>query len=940
MVKGARSSLIAPDVSVVVIAFNDAQNLPRAIQSVLNQTLANLEIIVVDDASTDGTAEVADALAREHTRLRAVHLEENSGGCSKPRNVGLKHARAPYVMFLDSDDVLERHACKNLLSAAECEDADVVAGLAERVQVKRRRSKKWYGWLYDERAVYDSIDECPDLLYDTLCTNKLYRREFLDGNEIRFPEGFHYEDLLFTTEVYCAARRIVAIPNLVYQWMVVEDSENPSISNRRHLIENFEHRLAIHRKIDAFLDDHDKSQLKPVKDRKFLRHDLRLYLYELPKRDAEYQQALLELAAEYLETIDVAMLDEIEPIDRVCYFLVRQRVVPELLSVVDYLIHGRRLTADLVERDGRVYWCERFLDTEEGRRLLDVTTLGWHRRALPQMSLGGRVERLDVRGSTVSLVCEIVNPLGVVGHDDEVSVELCTWTRDFAQRDGHPAGNVEVRHRRVRFMADLDLAAIVRDAGRRQRRWFVGARLTCNGEWTMVPLSVQGMEFEGQEITVHPKRWLLLGTRMQPFATGWDDLAFRFVDPNRPRRLAQRGVRRWRRSRPYKTAKRLRRSFSGPRARRIVYNAAQRLPVHKGTVVFESHMGKQYSDSPKYIYEALRRRELPFKLLWSFSRNRAGFPSEAKTVRRNSLRYCYALARAEYWVDNQGLPRQYSRRRETTYIQTWHGTPLKLMGFDEPRLAALEPAAKAEQQAMVDRWSALLVPSEYFIETFARSYNYRGKLVRSGMPRNDLLVSGGDPETVAAIKRRLQLPLDKKIVLYAPTFREEQRILRGRMELHLDLDEMMAGLADDYFLAVRGHYLDSVRLAHRHHAFASDVSGHHDVTELMLAADVLITDYSSVMFDFANTKRPMIFFAYDYDKYMYEERGAYFDLAEVAPGPVVGTTEEVIDALRDIEAVRDSYTATYEEFVARFCEYETGKASETVVDEFFSGAGK
>ena len=129
----------APDVSVVVIGYNDRANLPQAIRSVLDQSLRNLEVLVVDDCSTDGSAEVAEEIAREDPRVTVVRLPENSGGCSKPRNVGIDRARAPYVMFLDSDDVYERHACKNLLLSAERTGADVVAGQVVRVNLTRDR---------------------------------------------------------------------------------------------------------------------------------------------------------------------------------------------------------------------------------------------------------------------------------------------------------------------------------------------------------------------------------------------------------------------------------------------------------------------------------------------------------------------------------------------------------------------------------------------------------------------------------------------------------------------------------------------------------------------------------------------------------------------------------------------------------------------------------
>ena len=207
-----------------------------------------------------------------------VRLPENSGGCSKPRNVGIDRARAPYVMFLDSDDVYERHACKNLLLSAERTGADVVAGRVVRVNLTRDRELPWAKKLFTGRAVYRGVRENPMLFFDPLSTNKIFRREFLDRHGIRFPEGVHYEDSLFSTEVYCQAETIAVIPNVVYYWRIVEDAEEASITQRRNEFENFRDRIAVHRMMDEFLREHGSADLKVHKDFKFIRHDLKLYL--------------------------------------------------------------------------------------------------------------------------------------------------------------------------------------------------------------------------------------------------------------------------------------------------------------------------------------------------------------------------------------------------------------------------------------------------------------------------------------------------------------------------------------------------------------------------------------------------------------------------------------------------------------------------------------
>ncbi len=225
---------VAPAVSVVVIVYNDEARLPTAVRSVLEQTLRSVEVVIVDDRSTDGSYERARLLAAERPdRVRAYRLPENSGGCGAPRNHGIRQARGDYVLFLDSDDVLERNACRNMLEAAETTGADLVCGLCVRVHVDARTRKEvpWYPWLYARTRTLDSISELPDLMvFDTLSTNKCYRRDFLREHGLEFPVGIYYEDLLFSARAYTAARRITLIPHRVYDWNVAGKPPPPGRS--------------------------------------------------------------------------------------------------------------------------------------------------------------------------------------------------------------------------------------------------------------------------------------------------------------------------------------------------------------------------------------------------------------------------------------------------------------------------------------------------------------------------------------------------------------------------------------------------------------------------------------------------------------------------------------------------------------------------------------
>jgi CDP-glycerol glycerophosphotransferase len=228
-------------------------------------------------------------------------------------------------------------------------------------------------------------------------------------------------------------------------------------------------------------------------------------------------------------------------------------------------------------------------------------------------------------------------------------------------------------------------------------------------------------------------------------------------------------------------------------------------------------------------------------------------------------------------------------------------------------------------------------PNRFSTPILRRAYAVEGEMLETGYPRDDVLARPDRDTLGQEVRRRLGIPEGKRTVLYAPTYRDNLFDARGRyrMEPQLDLERLRAAVGEDTVILFRKHHyiVDPVPTEPR--GFVIDVSQYPDGTELMLAADVLVTDYSSMMFDFANTGRPMLFFTHDLDAYRDEIRGFYFDFVESAPGPLLRTTDELADALVGIDAVRSSYAAAYEAFATRFCELDDGHASARVVDRVF-----
>ncbi|MFD1657138.1 CDP-glycerol glycerophosphotransferase family protein [Streptomyces caeni] len=949
-----------PDISVVVIVYNDARRLPVAVRSVLDQTLRGVEVVIADDCSMDGSYDVARSLAAAHPgRVRAIRLPENSGGCGEPRNRGVAVARGRYVMFLDSDDTLEPNACRNMLEAADRTGADLVSGLCVRVYTDSRHDKRtpWYPWLYRSTRTVESIAELPDLfVFDTLSTNKCYRRDFLVENDLTFPRGIHYEDLLFSARAYLAAGRITLIPNTVYFWNVVQKTTAKSISNRRHEINNFSDRLEIHRRIDAVLERRALDGLKLHKDIKFLKHDLVLYLRDLPFLDDDYRHRFAELARGYVQDFPEAAYDRLDRVHAICAYLLLREDWDNLMPAIDTLINRDKVSAPLAERDGRVYWCEQHLDDPKARDIMDVTGLGYHGRPLERMFLRNLLTGYAVRGDLVVLEGSVVNPLHTVPEDASLTAELeFRARRRSLQTFRFPVRTVRHEGDTIAWQAAVPLSGGLRPLGVVDEVWDVRLHLTADGKGTTTRITAGRVDLENAaSVPVRPRLSRFVADRLQPQVSAKGHLAFRLTQQGPAARRGRAVVDRNLHGSAarsvkgaYRALRAVRRELaSGRRKVQGYHRMLKVLPVRKGTVVFESHLGKQYSDSPRALYEEMRRRRLPVTAVWAYAGARPeGFPQDVELVRRWSWRYLRALAQAEFWIDNQGFPLKLAKRPETTYIQTWHGSALKRMGFDEPAHRVMSEQEQRSYQRALDRFDHFVVRSEHDVRTLARAYRIpEEKLLRTGYPRNDALVRAArDPQAPEPALRRLAERLgirqDRRVVLYAPTFRARPDGGVRDFAFPFDVERFADVFGDRLTLLVRSHYLNRVSLPPSVAGRVIDVTDEPDITPLLLLSDALVTDYSSVMFDYALLRRPLVFYAYDWQEYSEDMRGTYFDLLEEAPGPVARTEDELFAALSDLGAVGTQYEARLKEFVDKYGEYDRGDAAARIVDRFFGPAG-
>ncbi len=379
----------------------------------------------------------------------------------------------------------------------------------------------------------------------------------------------------------------------------------------------------------------------------------------------------------------------------------------------------------------------------------------------------------------------------------------------------------------------------------------------------------------------------------------------------------------------------------------IAYKAVYRfIGIDDKTVLFIAFHGKGYSDSPKAIYEEMLKDERfkNYKFIWAIKNHKKkDIKIEgAKIVEYLSIPYFYYLSKAKYWIFNCKMPAYIIKKDEQIYLQTWHGTPLKRLGHDihvdeKTTFYRSKVDAKTMYESYdidVARYNYMISPNPFCTKVFQSAFGIdRERLIETGYPRNDIMVNASEKDKLE-IKKSLGIPLDKKVILYAPTWRDNQYVNRGyTFKLEVDFHKWYDYLGNDYVVLFKPHYLiinhyqndDSLK------GFLFNIDAKEDIAPLYLITDILVTDYSSVFFDFSVMKKPMYFYMYDLDDYRDELRGFYIDIYKDLPGKVYedeGTLlTEILHGVYDGERLKA--------FNNYFNKFDDGKASRRVIDIVF-----
>ncbi|HLQ73422.1 MAG TPA: CDP-glycerol glycerophosphotransferase family protein [Bacillota bacterium] len=340
-----------------------------------------------------------------------------------------------------------------------------------------------------------------------------------------------------------------------------------------------------------------------------------------------------------------------------------------------------------------------------------------------------------------------------------------------------------------------------------------------------------------------------------------------------------------------------------------------------------------FGDNIHYTTQALKRLSDEEIVILKDHRCNYPFPDNVQVIRFHAwrpisyLKSIYHLATAKtVLIDNYfGFLGAVAFRKNTTRIQLWHAAgAIKKFGLNDPSISKRSKRAKSRFKKVYQQFQHVTVASNEMARVFQESFGLdEQSIIRAGVPRTDLFFNSEERERIqTSFKKKFPIINEKKVILYAPTYRDNQ--LRD-YKLALDLDELYQELADEYVLFIKQHPAVSYRLTEKHQSFVYDVSYYHDTNHLLLFTDLLITDYSSIPFEYALQHKPMIFFAYDQQTYE-KTRGLISNYEQEMPGPIARTTEDVISLIK-----KETFSLTnVQQFSQKWNEFSDGHSSEDI----------
>lgn len=1128
-------------VSVIVPIYNVEEYLAECLDSLLNQTIDSIEVVMVDDGSPDNSAEIAKAYAKEHPNF--VYYYKENGGLGSARNFGVKQARGEYIAFVDSDDIVDEDLYEKMYYRANRDNSDLAICNVLRFNSKSTIPSGLHQYVFKNIENNTHITKNPNLFFDTISCNKLFRRSFFIENGFEFPTGILYEDIPVMIPVHFLANN-VSVVETAYYWWRMRDGASKSITQNTGEMKNLNDRLYVLKCLEKFYKTHGVAEDIIIQsERKILIIDLMIFINACSTVPAEAAYKIMQALSDFIkEHINPKAFDLIPTIFSEKYKALAENDLNRLIELRDYQLGGY-YNAELKEIGDRVimtaptplFESESYDLTNEVKQIIPkqlvqnvkvendgieiVAGVFVPRINVPDSSaqqvtaylqneLTGAQIKLDVTptlikdttqkfGSTFDPNTEITTNYNYDGTGYKLSLKfdsvnikpenegnnrilifvknkivdshfLLTATTLLGDGNGTINGNLfaSVEHDPLRgvriYLKKYDNFAdtleqknsdiVIKLQSDAEKVFAVDGydnkieftkrhdRFVCpcsdfeegkiyyvsyenasgahkllyrkrtviifnNAESSSVFMTnknhsvrfvitpavsiVKKMErnagsvklivstksddaqgADGATIYLLDKiaggKTVLAKTKCKNGAVCHFDINFSdenvtknlytsvrsvFVDYEKNGEVIcttkmysnvyQNTVIDYEtlslslfraidgsimlKSRPQwrdeENTLAKRRSLANE-----LYPKFREEPINDKQIIFESMWGSKYSCNPQHLYEYIDKNYPQYECIWVLKDEFTPINGNAIKVRRGSLEYFHYLATAKYLVNNVNFEDAYVKRDGQIEIQTMHGTPLKTLGLDVTADFASD-SLQEKYIAKNSRWNYLLVQGKFMEGKAYDCYRFEKEILKFGYPRTDELFNV-DQSKVEAIKRELGLPLDKKIILYTPTWRKE-----GGFDMEMDIEKMRKELSNEYILLIRIHHLcapgDAINVDNE---FAYDLHSYRCVEDLYLISDILITDYSSVMFDYALLNRPMLFFTYDLEDYRDKLRGLYVDIEKEVPGPLVFNTDEIINSIKNIDTVLEDNKDRIEAFKQKYLTYENGSSCEKIVD--------
>ena len=346
-------------------------------------------------------------------------------------------------------------------------------------------------------------------------------------------------------------------------------------------------------------------------------------------------------------------------------------------------------------------------------------------------------------------------------------------------------------------------------------------------------------------------------------------------------------------------------------------------------ILFSSYAGKKYNDSPKVLFEKMREdaRFKDYRMVWAFVEPEKFKIEGAESIQIDTLNYFKTALKAGIWICSVNIERGLSfKPKRTIYINTWHGAGTKKIGN----------ACNGRKDYDLSTVDMMLVQSDFEKEIFLRDFQAREDAIcKIGFPRNDELFHVTE-EQRKALRKQFDIPEGKKVILYAPTWRDSKDGgLSYTVEPPIDMVKWRKRMGDEYVMLFRMHTF-TTKFDMVYDDFARDTTNYDNLNHVLAITDVLVTDYSTIVYDSAVAGIPFICFGFDYETYR-DERGFYYDLNEVYPGGVLHTEDEVMDRIDELKTA--GFGKEYQAFRDKYIE-SGGHATEQVIEMLVKKIGK